>query len=207
MSQGGSHGTGDDQETGDQPGQAALTPCPCPRPASLVVADFGCGDCTLAASVKNQVHCFDLVPLSPRVTVCDMAKVLGAPPGRERVLLGRLRGEVGAPWSRGSPAVGAARTCLLESWMCAWGTAEPTSLGGPGALPSPINIAILLLLLPGVCRAASRPSHHPPSPGVSRDGQVPLAAESVDVAVFCLELMGTNLQEILGEANRVLKLG
>ncbi|OWK53010.1 Ribosomal RNA-processing protein 8 [Lonchura striata] len=80
------------------------------RPASLVVADFGCGDCTLAASVKNQVHCFDLVPLSPRVTVCDMAKV-------------------------------------------------------------------------------------------------PLAAESVDVAVFCLALMGTNLQEILGEANRVLKLG
>ncbi|XP_062370973.1 ribosomal RNA-processing protein 8 [Cinclus cinclus] len=80
------------------------------RPASLVVADFGCGDCTLAASVKNQVHCFDLVPLCPRVTVCDMAKV-------------------------------------------------------------------------------------------------PLAAESVDVAVFCLALMGTNLQEILGEANRVLKLG
>ncbi|XP_036238401.1 ribosomal RNA-processing protein 8 [Molothrus ater] len=80
------------------------------RPASLVVADFGCGDCTLAASVKNQVHCFDLVPLSPRVTVCDMAKV-------------------------------------------------------------------------------------------------PLAAEAVDVAVFCLALMGTNLQEILGEANRVLKLG
>lgn len=75
-------GRGHDQGTGDQPGQAALTPCPCPRPASLVVADFGCGDCTLAASVKNQVHCFDLVPLSPRVTVCDMAKVLGTPPGQ-----------------------------------------------------------------------------------------------------------------------------
>ncbi|NXG99103.1 RRP8 protein, partial [Loxia leucoptera] len=84
--------------------------CPRPSPASLVVADFGCGDCTLASSIKNQVHCFDLVPLSPRVTVCDMAKV-------------------------------------------------------------------------------------------------PLAAEAVDVAVFCLALMGTNLQEILGEANRVLKLG
>ncbi|XP_029821608.1 ribosomal RNA-processing protein 8 [Manacus vitellinus] len=37
--------------------------------------------------------------------------------------------------------------------------------------------------------------------------EVPLADESVDVAVFCLALMGTNLQEILGEANRVLKLG
>ncbi|NXG58517.1 RRP8 protein, partial [Hemiprocne comata] len=80
------------------------------RPASLVVADFGCGDCRLARSLRNRVHCFDLVPLSPRVTVCDMAKV-------------------------------------------------------------------------------------------------PLAAESVDVAVFCLALMGTNLQEILEEANRVLKLG
>ncbi|XP_061845778.1 ribosomal RNA-processing protein 8 isoform X3 [Colius striatus] len=46
------------------------------RPASLVVADFGCGDCKLATSVKNKVHCFDLVPLSPLVTVCDMAEEL-----------------------------------------------------------------------------------------------------------------------------------
>lgn len=92
---------------------------------------------------------------------------------------------------------------LFENWVCAWDTAESTSPGSP----SPINTVMLLLLLPGVCRAASRPSHHPLSPGVSRGGQVPLAAESVDVAVFCLALMGTNLQEILGEANRVLKLG
>ncbi|XP_064361405.1 ribosomal RNA-processing protein 8 isoform X2 [Dromaius novaehollandiae] len=80
------------------------------RPASLVVADFGCGDCKIANSIRNKVHSFDLVALSPLVTVCDMAKV-------------------------------------------------------------------------------------------------PLAAESVDVAVFCLALMGTNLQEILEEANRVLKHG
>ncbi|XP_033930417.1 ribosomal RNA-processing protein 8 [Melopsittacus undulatus] len=80
------------------------------RSSSLVVADFGCGDCKLAKSIKNKVHSFDLVPLSPEVTVCDMAKV-------------------------------------------------------------------------------------------------PLADASVDVAVFCLALMGTNLQEILEEANRVLKLG
>ncbi|XP_060130135.1 ribosomal RNA-processing protein 8 [Zootoca vivipara] len=80
------------------------------RPASLVVADFGCGDCRLARSVRNKVHCFDLVALDPRVIVCDMA-------------------------------------------------------------------------------------------------QVPLDDESVDVAVFCLALMGTNLQEILEEANRVLRVG
>ncbi|XP_073183227.1 ribosomal RNA-processing protein 8 isoform X1 [Lepidochelys kempii] len=80
------------------------------RPASLVVADFGCGDCKIATSVRNKVHSFDLVALSPRVTVCDMAKV-------------------------------------------------------------------------------------------------PLADESVDVTVFCLALMGTNLQEILEEANRVLRPG
>uniref|UniRef100_A0A8C9MKB3 Ribosomal RNA-processing protein 8 n=1 Tax=Serinus canaria TaxID=9135 RepID=A0A8C9MKB3_SERCA len=60
---------------------------------------------------------------------------------------------------------------------------------------------------PPPAATASRPSHHPPPPGLSRGGQVPLAAEAVDVAVFCLALMGTNLQEILGEANRVLKLG
>ncbi|XP_060119768.1 ribosomal RNA-processing protein 8 [Heteronotia binoei] len=80
------------------------------RPASLVVADFGCGDCTLARSIQNKVHCFDLVALDPRVIICDMS-------------------------------------------------------------------------------------------------QVPLEAESVDVVVFCLALMGTNLCEILEEANRVLRTG
>ncbi|XP_049636258.1 ribosomal RNA-processing protein 8 [Suncus etruscus] len=80
------------------------------RPASLVVADFGCGDCRLASSVRNPVHCFDLAALDPRVTVCDMA-------------------------------------------------------------------------------------------------EVPLEDESIDVAVFCLSLMGTNIRDFLEEANRVLKLG
>ncbi|CAK7314930.1 Ribosomal RNA-processing protein 8 [Vulpes lagopus] len=80
------------------------------RPASLVVADFGCGDCRLASSIRNTVHCFDLASLDPRVTVCDMA-------------------------------------------------------------------------------------------------QVPLEDESVDVAVFCLSLMGTNIRDFLEEANRVLKQG
>ncbi|XP_048350838.1 ribosomal RNA-processing protein 8 [Sphaerodactylus townsendi] len=80
------------------------------RPASLVVADFGCGDCTLARSIPNRVHCFDVAALDPRVTICDMA-------------------------------------------------------------------------------------------------QVPLEDASVDVAVFCLALMGTNLCEILEEANRVLRVG
>ncbi|GCB84368.1 hypothetical protein scyTo_0024897, partial [Scyliorhinus torazame] len=37
--------------------------------------------------------------------------------------------------------------------------------------------------------------------------QVPLAAESVDVVVFCLALMGSNLLDFLVEASRVLKLG
>lgn len=80
------------------------------RPASLVVADFGCGDCRLASSIRNPVHCFDLASMDPRVTVCDMA-------------------------------------------------------------------------------------------------QVPLEDESVDVAVFCLSLMGTNIRDFLEEANRVLKPG
>ncbi|XP_074073575.1 ribosomal RNA-processing protein 8 [Macrotis lagotis] len=80
------------------------------RPASLIVADFGCGDCRLASSVRNTVHCFDLAALDPRVTVCDMARV-------------------------------------------------------------------------------------------------PLKDESVDIAVFCLSLMGTNLSDFLKEANRVLKPG
>ena len=45
------------------------------RPASHVVADFGCGDCKIALSVKNKVHSFDLAPISDLVTVCDMAHV------------------------------------------------------------------------------------------------------------------------------------
>lgn len=36
---------------------------------------------------------------------------------------------------------------------------------------------------------------------------VPLKDSSVDVAVFCLSLMGTNLKDYLLEANRVLKEG
>lgn len=37
--------------------------------------------------------------------------------------------------------------------------------------------------------------------------QVPLGESSVDVAVFCLSLMGTNLADYLTEAHRVLKTG
>ncbi|KAK3790073.1 hypothetical protein RRG08_038769 [Elysia crispata] len=35
---------------------------------------------------------------------------------------------------------------------------------------------------------------------------VPLQNESVDIAVFCLSLMGTNLDDYISEANRVLKI-
>ena len=35
--------------------------------------------------------------------------------------------------------------------------------------------------------------------------QVPLETESVDMCVFCLSLMGTNVAEYLREANRILK--
>ncbi|XP_056139136.1 ribosomal RNA-processing protein 8 [Lampris incognitus] len=80
------------------------------KPASLVVADFGCGDCKIACSVKNKVHSFDLAPVSELVTVCDMANV-------------------------------------------------------------------------------------------------PLDDGTVDIAVFCLSLMGTNLTDFLVEANRVLVMG
>ncbi|KAG8001871.1 Ribosomal RNA-processing protein 8 [Nibea albiflora] len=80
------------------------------KPPSLVVADFGCGDCKIARSVKNKVHSFDLAAACELVTVCDMA-------------------------------------------------------------------------------------------------DVPLRDGSVDIAVFCLSLMGTNLADFLAEANRVLKMG
>ncbi|XP_029026447.1 ribosomal RNA-processing protein 8 isoform X1 [Betta splendens] len=80
------------------------------KPPSLVVADFGCGDCKIARSVTNKVHSFDLAATCELVTVCDMANV-------------------------------------------------------------------------------------------------PLADASVDIAVFCLSLMGTNLADFISEANRVLKMG
>jgi ribosomal RNA-processing protein 8 len=35
----------------------------------------------------------------------------------------------------------------------------------------------------------------------------PLEPQSVDIAVFCLSLMGTNLRDYIREANRVLKVG
>lgn len=45
------------------------------QPRSYVVADLGCGDAELAASVPQRVHSFDLVACDERVTACDIAHV------------------------------------------------------------------------------------------------------------------------------------
>ncbi|XP_026284207.1 ribosomal RNA-processing protein 8 [Frankliniella occidentalis] len=80
-------------------------------PKETVVADFGCGDARLAATLPHlKVHSLDLISSKPEVVACDMA-------------------------------------------------------------------------------------------------HTPLLMESVDVAVFCLSLMGTNLNDFVLEANRVLKNG
>jgi ribosomal RNA-processing protein 8 len=44
-------------------------------PPTAVVADMGCGEARLAASVPNRVHSFDLVAVNPTVTACDIAHV------------------------------------------------------------------------------------------------------------------------------------
>lgn len=41
----------------------------------LIVADLGCGDAELAATVPQRVHSFDLVAVNERVTACDIAAV------------------------------------------------------------------------------------------------------------------------------------
>lgn len=97
-----------------------------------MVADFGCGDCKIARSVKNKVHSFDLAATCELVTVCDMSKV----------------------------NVSAHTACSVHG-----------------------------------CSKKNLPV------------QVPLGDASVDIAVFCLSLMGTNLADFLAEANRVLKNG
>ncbi|KAH0433646.1 hypothetical protein IEQ34_026990 [Dendrobium chrysotoxum] len=78
------------------------------RSSSLVVADFGCGNASLARTIENKVFSIDLVSTDPSVIACDMSKT-------------------------------------------------------------------------------------------------PLESKSVDVAVFCLSLMGINYHSYLKEANRVLK--
>ncbi|XP_076646422.1 uncharacterized protein LOC143355484 [Halictus rubicundus] len=42
-------------------------------PKDYVIADFGCGEARLAASVTQQVHSFDFISLNKNVTVCDVA--------------------------------------------------------------------------------------------------------------------------------------
>ncbi|KZC09235.1 Ribosomal RNA-processing protein 8 [Dufourea novaeangliae] len=42
-------------------------------PKDYIIADFGCGEAQLAASVTHKVHSFDFVSLNENVTVCDMA--------------------------------------------------------------------------------------------------------------------------------------
>uniref|UniRef100_W5N8M7 Ribosomal RNA-processing protein 8 n=1 Tax=Lepisosteus oculatus TaxID=7918 RepID=W5N8M7_LEPOC len=54
----------------------------CNKPSSMVVADFGCGDCKIARRVKNKVHSFDLLPINDLVTVCDMARIFPDPSPR-----------------------------------------------------------------------------------------------------------------------------
>lgn len=45
----------------------------------LVVADLGCGEAAIAASVPQKVHSFDLVAHNERVVACDIAHVRAAP--------------------------------------------------------------------------------------------------------------------------------
>ncbi|CAL7945075.1 unnamed protein product [Xylocopa violacea] len=42
-------------------------------PKQYIIADFGCGEGRLAASVPHKVHSFDFVSLNENVTVCDIA--------------------------------------------------------------------------------------------------------------------------------------
>ncbi|PRW58393.1 Ribosomal RNA-processing 8 [Chlorella sorokiniana] len=43
------------------------------RPPGWVVADLGCGDAKIAATVQQKVHSFDLVATAPGVVACNMA--------------------------------------------------------------------------------------------------------------------------------------
>jgi ribosomal RNA-processing protein 8 len=45
------------------------------EPSQSVVADLGCGEAVLAASVPQQVHSFDLVAQNSTVVACDIAHV------------------------------------------------------------------------------------------------------------------------------------
>lgn len=45
------------------------------QPASLIVADLGCGDAALSARVAQKVYNFDLVASVPNVAACNMAKL------------------------------------------------------------------------------------------------------------------------------------
>lgn len=44
-------------------------------PKGTRVADFGCGEARLSASVPHKTHSFDLVAANDRVTACDIAHV------------------------------------------------------------------------------------------------------------------------------------
>lgn len=43
------------------------------RPTDNVIADFGCGEALLAASVPHKVHSFDFIAVNDTVKACDMA--------------------------------------------------------------------------------------------------------------------------------------
>jgi ribosomal RNA-processing protein 8 len=45
------------------------------RPPTWAVADLGCGDAKIAASVRQRVHSFDLAATAPGVIACNMASL------------------------------------------------------------------------------------------------------------------------------------
>ena len=147
-----------------------------------VVADFGCGDAELARMAPQEtVHSLDLVSSAPGVIACNMADTpLGTCPYDSHCGQSFLQ-----PCTRYASSV-TARACSETVSKF-----QPLSAADELDMSRPILGSSNEWLVHG--------------DGLFKSSVCCADTASVDVAVFCLALMGTDYPSFLQEAARVLK--
>lgn len=142
------------------------------KPAGLVVADFGCGDAQIAADARQNVHSFDLVATVPGADP--------APPSPPQNPLGGLPQPVFLLCMH--TFLCSEVPDLIWQWpRCYRAVLPPSLLASLAHTPS----THIHTFLTAGCGATA---------GVTacNMAHTPLADGSVDAAVFCLALMGTD---------------
>ena len=156
------------------------------QPASAAVADFGCGDAALARMAPQEtVHSLDLLAAAPGVIACNMAATPLGARARAPVLAAAMQHDESLVVEKHSHRTAACAGVVVQK-RGTRGMLQPSLEPWTGT-----SVAL--------CSATT----------VGRNSVLPDGAgtASVDIAIFCLALMGTDYPAFLAEAHPVLKPG